>query len=146
MKIESTDVSATTIQADAIAIGIWKDQPLQGPAQQVDQATGGAISKLIEMEEVSADLLSTSTLLAPAGVAAPIVLVVGLGKQEDTDQTFSARVGGLITKSLGSKSRQHVAVYIDVPKVDELVCGLLNGCVGQDLFLEKKKLHPNDMM
>ena len=143
MKIESTTDLPNTIEADAIAIGIWKDLPLEGAAKQIDEATNGTLSKLIEIEEVSASRYSTTTLLAPAGVGANIVLVVGLGdKEDDSDLAFSSRVGGVIAKSLATKPREHVAVYVDVPQSDELVCGLLNGCVGQDLYLEKKKLYP----
>lgn len=142
MKIEITDATIEAIEADAVAVGIWKDQPLDGPAKQLDEATGGAISKLIELEEVSADRYQTTTILAPAGIAAPIVLIVGLGDQDETDAAFSARVGGVIAKSLGGKARNHIAALVDVPDVDAFVSGLLNGCVGQDLYLAKKKLYP----
>lgn len=142
MKIETTDASISAIEADAVAVGIWKGQPLDGPAKQLDEATGGAISKLIELEEVSADRYQTTTLLAPSGITTPIVLLVGLGKQDDADAAFSNRVGGVIAKSLAGKPRKHVAAFVDVPEVDGLVSGLLNGCVGQDLYLAKKKLHP----
>jgi leucyl aminopeptidase len=142
MKIETTDAPVETIEADAVAVGVWKDEPLEGPAKQLDDATGGALSKMIELDEVSADRYQTTTFLAPAGVKAPITLVVGLGEKGNLDPSFSIRIGGVIGKSLAGKARSHVAVYVAVPKVDELVSGLLNGCVGQDLYLEKKKLHP----
>ena len=141
MKIEVTDASPATIEADVVAVGIWKDASLEGPAKQIDDATAGTISKLIELEEVSADRYQTTTILAPAGVSAPIVLVVGLGDKEKSEAIFSNRVGGVIAKSLAGKARDHIAALIDVPEVDSFVCGLLNGCVGQDLYLEKKKLH-----
>lgn len=142
MKIEITDASISAIEADAVAVGIWKDETLSGSAKELDEATGGAISKLIELEEVSADLYQTTTILAPAGVAAPIVLVVGLGEKEKAHPAFSSRVGGVISKSLAGRPRDHVAAFVDVPEIDLFVSGLLNGCVGQDLFLAKKKLHP----
>ena len=142
MKIEFNDVAISTIAADAVAVGIWKDEPLNGPAKQLDDAAGGALSRMIELEEVSADRYQTTTLLALSGIEAPVVLIVGLGEQGQSDASFSSRVGGVIAKSLAGKERSHVGVYVDVPKPDELVSGLLNGCVGQGLFLEKKKLHP----
>lgn len=140
MHIEFAKESIDKIKADAVAVGLWKDEPLDGPAKQVDEATGGAITKLIELEEVSTDLYATTTVLAPGGIESPILLVVGLGDKDHGDEAFSNRIGGVVAKSLGGKLREHVAVYIDVPQVDEMVCGLLNGCVGQDLYLEKKKL------
>ena len=142
MKIEFNDVAISTIAADAVAVGIWKDEPLNGPAKQLDDAAGGALSRMIELEEVSADRYQTTTLLALSGIEVPVVLIVGLGEQGQSDASFSSRVGGVIAKSLAGKERSHVGVYVDVPKPYELVSGLLNGCVGQGLFLEKKKLHP----
>ena len=35
MKIEFNDVAISTIAADAVAVGIWKDEPLNGPAKQL---------------------------------------------------------------------------------------------------------------
>ena len=142
MKIKLTNESIVEIDADAIAVGIWKDVPLDGPAKQLDEATGGVISRMIELEEISADRLQTTKILAPAGIEAPIVIVVGQGDADDVDATFSSRIGGVITKTLGGKSRGHIATYVAAPKMDEFVSGLLNGCVGQDLFLEQRKLHP----
>ncbi len=146
MNIEFTDSDPSVIEVDAVAVGIWKDESLEGPAKQVDDATGGAITRLIDLEEVSSDRFATTTVLAPKGVSSPILLVVGLGEKSECDESFSNRVGGVVAKSLGGKPRSCVAVYIDVPKVDELVCGLLNGCVGQDLYLEKKKIHSIDQV
>lgn len=142
MKIESTSTSITEIEACVVAVGIWKDKPLDGAAKQLDEVTGGIISTMIEQEEISAARCTTTKLLGLAGLKSSIVLVVGLGDADDVPASFSNRIGGTITKSLGSKNRQHVASYIDVPAVPEFVSGLLNGCVGQDLYLEKKKLHP----
>ncbi len=144
MKIETTNTPVETIEADAIAVGIWKNEPLEGPAKQLDDATGGALLRMIELEEVSAECYQTTRFLAPTGVKAAVALVVGLGDkgQSDADAAFSNRIGGVIAKSLAGKARSHVAAFIDVTKVDEMVSGLLNGCVGQDLYLTKKKLHP----
>ena len=55
MKIQTTSQSVTEIEADVVAIGIWKDEPLQGPSKELDDAAGGLLSKMIELEEVSAD-------------------------------------------------------------------------------------------
>ncbi len=141
MNIQTTTVSATEIEADVVAIGIWKDEPLDGPAKEIDDAAGGVLSRMIELEEVSAERFSTSVLHGPAGVKAPLVLVVGLGSKDDVDETFSYRVGGVVSKTVGSKQREHVATYINVDVVPDAICGLINGCVGQDLYMEKKKLN-----
>ncbi len=142
MKIESTSSPITEIEACAVAVGIWKDKPLNGAAKQLDDATHGVLSSMIEQEEISSARFTATKLLGLSGVKAPIVLVVGLGDPEDVPASFSNRVGGTVSKSLATQARQHVATYFDVASLPEFVSGLINGCVGQDLYLEKKKLHP----
>jgi len=141
MNIQTTTQSATEIEADVVAIGIWENESLDGAAKDIDDASGGVLSKMIELEEVSAARFTTSVLHGPSGVKAPIVLVVGLGKKEDVDETFSYRIGGVVSKAAGSKQRKHVATYINVDVPSETICGLMNGCIGQDLYMEKKKLN-----
>ena len=144
MNIEITNESVLDIDADAVAVGIWNDQPLDGAAKEVDDASGGVISRMLELDEISASRYQSTLLMSLSGVKAPLILVVGLGDKEKEEASFSYRIGGVVTKALGGKARKHVATFVDVPKVNEMVAGAINGCAGQDLFLAEKKLLPID--
>ena len=41
MKIETTQKPAADIEASAIAVFLWKDEPLTGSALEIDTATEG---------------------------------------------------------------------------------------------------------
>ena len=144
MKIQSTSESIHEIKADVVAVGIWEAEPLDGAAKVLDDATGGLLSRAIELEELSSDQYATTTLLAPAGIESPVVLVVGLGSRDEVEPSFSYRVGGVVAKFSADKARKHVATFIEVDSVPDTVCGLINGCVGQDLYMGKKKLNEID--
>jgi leucyl aminopeptidase len=83
--------SPATVAADAVVVGIYADSPLTRAAELVNQATGGLITRLIEAKELSGKKNETTTLLAPAGVKAPVVLFVGLGSKDSLDRGVAFR-------------------------------------------------------
>jgi len=74
MKIETTQKLAADIEASAIAIFLWKDEPLAGSAWEIDIATEGMLTRLIDAGELSSEPLAVTTLLSPVGVTAKVVL------------------------------------------------------------------------
>ena len=58
----------------------YKDEPLQAAAAILDKATGGAITRLVELGDVTGKANELVSLLAPVGVVSPRVLIVGLGQ------------------------------------------------------------------
>ena len=68
MKIETTQKPAADIEASAIAVFLWKDEPLTGSALEIDTATEGMLTRLIDAGEMSSDALAVTTLLSPVGV------------------------------------------------------------------------------
>ena len=53
MKMSATNESAASIQADAVVVGCHADGELQPAAATIDQATSGAISRLLEAKEMT---------------------------------------------------------------------------------------------
>jgi leucyl aminopeptidase len=64
---------------DCVVVGAYADKSLPPSAQAIDQASGGRLSALLERGDVSGKTGRTSLLPDLPGVAAPRVLVVGLG-------------------------------------------------------------------
>ncbi len=141
MKIETTDLPFFEIEADAIVVGLW-DGPLTGLARELDGRLGGKLVKLIESEDVSAKRYSVTRLLVPDGVAAGMVLLVGLGSSTDLPAELAFRAAAAAARNLADRQRDSVAFYLDFAPLSDAVCGAMVGCVGQDLFRKEKDTHP----
>ncbi|HRX77935.1 MAG TPA: M17 family peptidase N-terminal domain-containing protein, partial [Pirellulaceae bacterium] len=144
MKVSATTESAASIQADAVVVGCYAEGKLQPAAETIDQTTRGAITRLIEAKEITGKTGEITKLLAPQGVAATQVVVVGLGDCAKLDRRAAFRAAAAPAKSLASKVRAHVAFYLndnwDNDLVEAAVCGAIAGCQGQDLYRAEKKL------
>ncbi len=146
MSVSTTTESLARLAADALVIGIPAEAPLSGPAADFDRASGGLLARLIESKEISGKKGDVATLLAPAGVKAGIVAVVGLGPKESLDRGTAYKAAGAAAKTLGGKERGRVAFCLAdnwaADLVEAGVCGSLVGCVGQDLYRAKKSRFP----
>ncbi len=141
MNINTTSDSATTVDADAIVIGIRENQPLDGSAAEVNRASGGFLQRMIELGEVPASELTCTRLLGVTGVRAPVIMVVGLGSAA-TNDGLAYRAAGAAAKALAVKQRRRVANFLDLPAPAAAICGFQTGALGQDLYRQQRKLFP----
>jgi len=146
MKLQSTSASVTQIDADAVVIGIFDDKQLGPAAEAVNAATGGQLAKLLEANEFCGKRYELLPLLAPVGVKARQVLVVGLGEKVKFDGGMAYRTAAAAAKCLATKARPTVAYFLDAADapvlVENAICGAMVGCQGQDLYRKEKKVHP----
>ncbi len=150
MKIEATRDAITTIVADAAVIGVYQNQPLAGIAATADRATGGVLTRLIELKEISGKKHEVVAILAPAGLKVGQLLVVGLGEKSACDAGVAFRAAGAASKHLAGKTRQRVVFYLadDLPAelVESALAGAMVGCQGQDLYRAEKKRLPFQLL
>ena len=148
MKISPTNTAAPEIEADAVVVSLYEDEAPSGAAAAIDQATGGAIARLIEAGEIKGEKLSTASILAPAGVKAAHVLVVGLGKKDRADRQLAFRAAASAAKKLSGKQRGKIAFCLaegwSGDLVEAAVAGAIVGSQGQDLYRKEKNLTPCD--
>lgn len=146
MTIHAIQESAATINADAVVVGVYADEPLAGAAEQINRATQGVLTRLQEAKDITGKRGEIVTLLAPAGVRARQVTVVGLGARAALDRGGAFRAAAAAAKSVASKERGQVAFYLgegwSSEQLESGVCGSLVGCVGQDLYRAKKNRYP----
>ncbi len=146
MKISATNESAASVQADAVVVGCYADGELQPAATTIDQAAAGAITGLIEAKEIVGKAGELTRILAPSGIAATQVILVGLGARDELDRRGAFRAAAAPAKLLASKQRAHVAFYLndnwDADLVEAAICGSMTGSQGQDLYRAEKKLLP----
>jgi leucyl aminopeptidase len=134
------------IDAYALVLGIYGDEPLSAPAKAVDAATGGLIGKVQAQKEFAGKPHELLTLVAPAGLKARLLLLVGLGEASKIDAGRAYRAASAAAMALASKERKTVAFALDpawsAELVENAVAGAIAGSQGQDLYRKEKKRYP----
>ncbi len=145
MEIRRIQSSVRETQADAVAVGVFQDADLSGPAAEIDAALSGAIRALVERKEFTGRSYETAPLLVPVGKARQ-ALVVGLGPREKFDAGGAFRCVATAARTLAAKPRAKVALFLDdgwpAEWTESGVCGAIVGCHGQDLYRAEKNRHP----
>ena len=146
MPVTSTNLSVTAIEADTVVVGVFAEAPLAGSALQLDQATGGLLTRLLERKEITGKRNELVTILGPAGIKASTALVVGLGEHASLDRGCAFRAAATAARQLAGRERGKVAFFLAEDWSPELaesgIAGSLVGCVGQDLYRAKKNRYP----
>ncbi len=146
MEIQRFDTPLAATEADALVVGIFGDETLSGAAADADRATGGLLARLIERKEITGKKYETVALLAPPGVAAGMILALGLGDRDKYDVGTAERTASAAAKYLAGKPRSRVAYFLDAnnsgPLTEAAVAGAAIGCLGQDLYRAEKKRTP----
>jgi leucyl aminopeptidase len=110
-----------TSNAPCVVVGVFDDRTLTSAAARVDEKSGGAIKRLLESGDVSGKVGGASVLFALSGVAAPRVLVVGLGEPKKFDAARFARASSEAARVLKGLPLDHAVSYlteVDVPGKD----------------------------
>ena len=131
---------------DALALGIDAGGSLSTAARGVDAATGGVVSKLLAQKEFVGKANELLAVVAPAGLKARHLLLVGLGPAERIDAGAAYRAAAAAAMALSTKERKQVAFALDpdwpAELVENAVAGVIAGSQGQDLYRAEKKRYP----
>ena len=136
-------VRAESVKADALVVFVTEDGPGSGAASEIDRATGGLLARLCAAGEITGKRNECVALLAPAGIAAGQLLVVGTGPRGGVDQGTLFRAAASATRHLSTRPRDTVVLVADgswtTRQVEQAVAGSVVGQVGQDLYRTAKK-------
>ncbi|WP_343559645.1 leucyl aminopeptidase [Kiloniella sp. b19] len=89
------------------------DAVLSKSAQVFDKLTNGAVAKAVEAEGFTGKKGEVLEILAPAGMDAHRLVLVGVGKVEELLLTDIENMGGALYKRLSPKHPEAVAVTLD---------------------------------
>lgn len=146
MNVTLITQSPNEIAADAIVMGYYQDGRVSGRLAEVDRATGGVLTRLIEEKEIAGKHGELTTILAPAGMKTSRLVVLGLGEQAKLDRGAAFRGTAAAAKMLAGKEHKQVAFFVaegwSAEVVEAAICGTMVGCVGQDLYRAERKLFP----
>ncbi len=93
MKIEFVDANAAAGESAALAVLAFEDGEYSPAAEALDVTMGGALKRAVGASRFTGAPGQTVTILAPFGVAAGRVIVIGAGKQAAFDAKGAEAVG-----------------------------------------------------
>jgi len=82
MKFSLNSSPCHEVSTDCLVIGVFEDSPLRGSALAIDQASGGALQKLVDSKDIDTYWRHSTMLYGLEGVAAKRILAMGCGEQE----------------------------------------------------------------
>ncbi len=131
------------IDAEAIVVFLTEGGVGSGGIAAVDAATGGTLARLAAAGELAGRRYECVPLLAPSGLQAGQVLVVGLGRREEIDAGVVYRAAATAARHLAGRPRSRVAFLADptwsTAWLEQAVAGAAVGMVGQDLYRAEPK-------
>ena len=105
MKFSLSNKPVTGIETDCLVIGIFEDSALEGSAAIIDQASNGALQKLVDSGDIDCAWKHTALLHGLSGVTATRILVMGYGEPEKFDPVRF----NMVCASAGEFLRDHAA-------------------------------------
>jgi leucyl aminopeptidase len=139
-------VPPQAVDAEALVVFVTEGGTGAGVAAAVDKATGGLVSRVAASGEFSGKRYECVPLLAPPGLAAGQVLLVGLGKREQVDAGILYRAAATAARHLAGRPRGRVAFLGDAgwsaTLAEQAVAGAAVGMTGQDLYRAERRRTP----
>ena len=143
MNAHVTQIPFNDLDVDALVVPLFASDPRLGPIAEVDRATGGLITRLVEAKELTGKKYELVPLFALPGIKSRQVLVVGLGERHSLDAMTVYRATAAAARNLAGKERGRVAFCSGEalgPERNELVvAAAIVGCEGQDLYRAERK-------
>ena len=153
MDISSTSGPLTTIEADWLIVGYTATDSsgeLDAPLSDLDEALGGAVSRLVAAGDLTGKLSESHLLADVPGLAAGRLLLVGLGAPGKL--TSRKLEKALVSATRPASKSAEVSAAIALPQLNSetisdteavslAAVALQVGCVGQGLYRAKPGRH-----
>jgi leucyl aminopeptidase len=105
--------SLTLPRSGPIVVGVLSGRKLLATAERLDKATGGALVRAMEASRFKGEKGQSLTIMAPSGVAASRIVMMGLGEAERFDELGAEAFGGNAYKSVSSGGDKSAVVAVD---------------------------------
>ena len=109
----------------ALVLGVLDQRELTATAREVDEKTNGMLRRAMGASHFEGKKEQTLMLLAPSGVDARRILLVGLGKAAELDAVAAETFGGTAMAQLQSSGDQVMTVVVDVVEGSPISCATL---------------------
>ncbi|HML09313.1 MAG TPA: leucyl aminopeptidase [Stellaceae bacterium] len=102
-------------RAGAVVVGVWDDGELTPPARQLDEASGGAITRaLAASPRFRGKKSELVPIVAPANLAVNRIVLAGLGKPDVVDARGLEELGGTLFAHLNGAGATEATLAIDI--------------------------------
>jgi leucyl aminopeptidase len=145
MEITVDTRPAAQIDAEAlITYAFDQEKPDSGVLAQLDQAAGGALSKLVASGELTGKMFETTLLYYPQGLAAQRLLVIGAGKKDKFGTAELRRLAAAAVRALKSRQVKRVTFLVrendrSAASAQAVVEGLILANFDSDKYKTDKK-------
>ncbi len=102
-------------KAGAVVVPVLADKTLGASGQDLDQKTGGALTRAMNASRFTGRKDETLALLAPHGIEADRIVLLGLGKAGDLDALALQAAGGAIYAALEKSGEAEGSVLTEAP-------------------------------
>jgi len=99
--------------AGTIVVGVLEEHRLTPTAQQLDKLTKGAIGRALSVGRFKGRPDEQLAILAPPGIEAARILLIGLGKADSLDAATLLAIGGRIAAALNAAGEHAGSVAVD---------------------------------
>jgi leucyl aminopeptidase len=111
-------------RAGAIVVGVWEGGVLTAPARQVDEASGGAVSRaLAASPRFHGKCNELIPIAGPPNLSATRIVVAGLGKPEELDGRKLEDLGGTLVAHLNGSGETTAVAALDIGEAAGLAAG-----------------------
>lgn len=107
---------STSRKTGALVLMVAEGGKLGPFGSELDSAADGLIARVMKASGFEGKLMKTLTVLAPAGVAADVLILAGLGKPEKLAGRDLERLGGTILGVLAGTRVKEAAVVVEAPE------------------------------
>ena len=110
---------ASEPQAGTVIYFAATGEDLPASLQKLDQASGGVLSKAMQVADFKRKRKSVIEILAPHGLAAGRLLIAGVGDQKTLNAQEWMDIGGAVRGKLHAKAREADAVFLGLEPLTE---------------------------
>ncbi|WP_288900729.1 leucyl aminopeptidase [uncultured Sneathiella sp.] len=118
MKFAFSEISLP--KRGSLAVAIYADKVLSPTAQEVDEKSGGAVTRALESSRFTGKKGDFLEIMAPNGLEVSRVILFGLGEVEKLGQMDMEALGGSLVKRLNASGARSVTVILDELNADEI--------------------------
>lgn len=116
MQIHSDNQPVGDLQTDLLVVGLFQDDLLTGPLQELDARLKGALKEAVEAGEIDGQWLNVWATATLGGLAARRLAVLGLGSRSDFDVRRLRLAAGRAAQEARRFNSSHLAFLL--PSLD----------------------------
>ncbi len=97
-----------------VAVGVLAEGRLTPSAEEIDTAAGGAVKRALAANpRFKGDCEQVLSILAPSGIEADAIVLIGLGKPDALDVVAAERIGGTLLAGLNQIGARSATMRLD---------------------------------